>query len=178
MSEVSREERAMVDFENIDVVVAGTDASGRTVFLDPGAPARLSIADAVEAAWVWETGEGACLPCDIGTPAQGMDFPGPGGTKFGVMCFPARSAGKLDLHDSLGDGAEAMTGNTPGMHRSDTIDYEVILSGKVDIVLPDGARRTLGPGSLLVMGGVGHAWENHYDEPCFYAAVVIGLRSA
>ena len=167
----------MVDFDNLDVVVAGTDAAGRAAFPDPGQPQQISIPGAVEAAWVWETAGTPGLPHDIGTPAQSMDFPGPAGTKFGIMCFPARSAGKLDLHDSLGDGAEVMEGDNPGMHRSDTIDYEVILSGKVDIVLPDGARRTLRPGSLLIMGGVGHAWENHYDEPCYYTAVVIGTKA-
>lgn len=164
----------MVDFDHLDVVVAGTDGSGKPAFLDPGKSVRISVPGAVEAAWVWETAGTPELPAGIGRPPQSMNFPGPAGTKFGIMCFPPRSAGKLDLHGSLGDGAEIMEGDNPGMHRSDTIDYEVILSGKVDIVLEDGARRTLRPGSLLVMGGVGHAWENHYDEPCFYTAVVIG----
>ena len=41
----------------------------------------------------------------------------------------------------------------PAMHASDTIDYEVVISGKVDLELPGGKKRTLGPGDLLVMAG-------------------------
>lgn len=167
----------MVDFDNLDIVVAGHDAAGNVTFLDPGKPARLSMPGLVEAAWVWETEGTPSLPGGIGTPPASMDFPKASGTKFGIMCFPAHSAGKLDLHDTLGEGATVIEGDNPGMHQSDSIDYEVILSGKVDIVLPNGERRVLKPGSLLVMGGVGHAWENHYDEPCFYTAVVIGATT-
>lgn len=46
------------------------------------------------------------------------------------------------------------------MHATDSIDYEVVLSGKVDMELPGGKVRTLKPGDLLVMGGVPHAWKN------------------
>jgi hypothetical protein len=60
------------------------------------------------------------------------------------------------------------------MHRSDTIDYEVIISGRVDIELGSGEVRTLVSGSCLVMGGAMHAWNNRYDEACLYAAIMVG----
>jgi quercetin dioxygenase-like cupin family protein len=70
---------------------------------------------------------------------------------------------------------EIGTGN-PALHQSDIIDYEMILSGKIDIVLETGERRTLTAGSYLVMAGIMHAWENRYDEACVYAAVGVGAN--
>ena len=43
------------------------------------------------------------------------------------------------------------------MHSHDTIDYEIVLSGKIDIVLQGNQRRTLKAGDILVMGGLPHA---------------------
>lgn len=61
-------------------------------------------------------------------------------------------------------GAEAM------MHATDTIDYLVILSGRVTLVLETGEAE-LGPGDLVVDRGVFHGWRNPHDEPCIAAVV-------
>jgi len=158
--------------KDVHVVVAETGADGKPCFVEPGAPATFVDPGAVEAMYVWGSQGVPNLADGIGAPPEDMSFPQPGGSKFGIMCFPPNSAGKLSVSKDLAevDHADA------GMHQSDTIDYEVIISGKVDIVLPGNQRRTLGPGSCLVMGGVMHAWENIYDEPCIYAAIVIGAH--
>jgi hypothetical protein len=158
--------------KDIHVVVAGTDGAGNPCFLEPGEPARLSYPGALDASFVWEMPGVPNLAEGIGAAPTDMTFPGPGGSKFGLMCFPPNSAGKLSVPKDLAD----VDDSDAGMHQSDTIDYEVIISGKVDIVLPGNQRRTLTPGSCLVMGGVMHAWENIYDEPCIYAAIVIGAQ--
>ncbi len=63
---------------------------------------------------------------------------------------------------------------TPGapafMHATDTIDYLVIISGHVTLVLEDG-EAALGPGDLVVDRGVMHAWRNDSDAPCVAAVV-------
>jgi quercetin dioxygenase-like cupin family protein len=43
-------------------------------------------------------------------------------------------------------------------HHTDTLDFDMILEGSVDIVLDDGAHR-LGPGDCVVVTGVDHAWK-------------------
>ena len=48
----------------------------------------------------------------------------------------------------------------------------------MDLELPGGKKRTLGPGDLLVMAGVPHAWKNPYDEDCVYIVVTIGYNQA
>jgi hypothetical protein len=159
--------------KTIDLVIAGRDARGRAAFLDPPKAATHCVPGAVQAAYLWGTDKPVAMPGAIGGGVTSVAFPPVGGTRFGLICFPPRSAGKLDMNTHRGaDNADL--GDAPGMHRSDTVDYEIILSGKIDIVLEGGARRTLGPGSCLVMGGVMHAWENTYDEPCIYAVVAIG----
>ncbi|CAM5509143.1 cupin domain-containing protein [Streptomyces hirsutus] len=94
-----------------------------------------------------------------------------------MSSFPAHSSGEVGAND-LGDSMTVTDDDgDAGMHASDTIDYEVVISGKVDLVLPGGKKRTLVPGDLLVMAGVPHAWKNPYDEDCVYIVVTVGFNS-
>lgn len=157
--------------------VATVDDAGQATFDEPAERYVRSMDGVVESTWLWSTGPDATLPADVGRPPTADEplFPPPGGTRFGIVCFPAHSAGKLDMKTRLNGDASSSTGTAPGMHRSQTLDYEVVISGKVDIELEGGETRTLQTGDCLVMGGAMHAWSNHYDEPCVYAAVVVGL---
>lgn len=56
------------------------------------------------------------------------------------------------------------------MHATDTIDYLVILSGHVTLVMEEGDVN-LGPGDFVVDRGVMHGWRNSNDEPCVAAAI-------
>jgi hypothetical protein len=69
----------------------------------------------------------------------------------------------------LGPGSE-----TP-MHHTDTLDLETVVSGEVDLLLDDGAHR-LGPGDLVVLAGVDHAWRAG-PQGCRLSAVLIGTPS-
>ncbi len=60
--------------------------------------------------------------------------------------------------------------STAMMHATDTIDYLVILSGRVTLVVENG-EADLGPGDLIVDRGVLHGWRNDSDEPCIAAGV-------
>jgi hypothetical protein len=162
--------------KEFNLVVAGIGADGRTSFIEPGAPATMSTPGVVDLVWMWAVEGGHSVPHQIGAAPSIGRMPGPDGSAFGVVRFPARSAGKLDVSDLLPDSSEAGQEGNVAMHATDTIDYEIILSGKIDIVLPGNQRRTLKPGDLLVMGGVPHAWENVYDEDCTYVFITIGAK--
>jgi quercetin dioxygenase-like cupin family protein len=58
------------------------------------------------------------------------------------------------------------------MHATDTIDYLVVLSGNVTLVLEEG-EAALGPGDFVVDRGVLHGWRNDHDGPCKAAVVNI-----
>ncbi|NGP09465.1 cupin domain-containing protein [Rhodococcus sp. 14C212] len=159
-----------------ELIIAAVDADGKSYFAEAGEPAALEVPGAIDGAFVWETDGIVSLPLQIGGAPSGMTFPGPGGSKLGLFRFPAHSAGKLDMAAAGTKDAETGVGGEADMHRTDTIDYEIILSGKVDIELPGGQVRTLKPGSVLIMAGAPHAWRNHYDEDCTYVAVVVGAH--
>ena len=58
---------------------------------------------------------------------------------------------------------EFAPGVTPRNHRTDSIDYAVVLSGKIDMPLDD-QMVTLKAGDFLVQRGTVHNWVNRYDE--------------
>lgn len=162
--------------DKFNLVVAATNSDGVVDFLDVAGPATMEVPGAVNGAWYWEVSEGHSLSNFGGVP-EVLDLAKPNGSTLGVMCFPANSAGKLDFEAAdISVGDSDTEHHDPSMHATDTIDYEIVLSGKVDIELPGGKVRTLQPGDLLVMGGVPHAWKNHYDEDCVYIAVTIGFN--
>jgi quercetin dioxygenase-like cupin family protein len=64
---------------------------------------------------------------------------------------------------------EYAPGVTPRNHRTDSIDYAVVLSGEIDMELDD-QLVTLRAGDVLVQRGTIHNWVNRYSVPCVIAA--------
>jgi hypothetical protein len=62
-------------------------------------------------------------------------------------------------------------------HRTNTIDYEYIVSGRIDLLMEDGSAVTLGPGDVNVQLGGVHQWWNRYEEPCVLAIIMVGVDS-
>jgi quercetin dioxygenase-like cupin family protein len=63
-------------------------------------------------------------------------------------------------------------GVTPRNHRTDSIDYAVVISGAIEMEL-DGGVVKLSAGDLLVQRGTIHNWVNRGTEPCLIAFVLI-----
>ena len=53
----------------------------------------------------------------------------------------------------------------PLMHRTRSLDYAIILSGEIDMMLDDGDVH-LKPGDVIVQQATNHAWVNRGKEPC------------
>ena len=53
----------------------------------------------------------------------------------------------------------------PMMHRTRTLDYAVILSGEIDMMLDDTSVH-LGQGDVIVQQATNHGWVNHGTQPC------------
>ena len=62
------------------------------------------------------------------------------------------------------------------MHRSDTIDVGIVVSGEIWMELDDGAETLLRTGDCLVLNGTIHAWHNRADEPCVFAMAAVGAQ--
>jgi quercetin dioxygenase-like cupin family protein len=66
-------------------------------------------------------------------------------------------------------------GVSPRNHRTDSIDYAVVISGQIDMVL-DTETVTLKAGDVLVQRGTVHNWINNSKEPCVIAFVLVSAK--
>jgi quercetin dioxygenase-like cupin family protein len=66
-------------------------------------------------------------------------------------------------------------GVSPRNHRTDSIDYAVVISGEIDMQLDD-STVTLKAGDVLVQRGTIHNWINKTDKPCVIGFVLIDAK--
>jgi quercetin dioxygenase-like cupin family protein len=96
--------------------------------------------------------------------------------------FPVDNAGDVDTAQretglTLANGTvfrvvEFGPGNAPRIHRTDSIDYAVVISGEIDMELDDSVVH-LKAGDVLVQRGTIHNWVNKGTEPCRIAFILI-----
>ena len=67
-------------------------------------------------------------------------------------------------------------GVAPRNHRTDSIDYAVVMSGEIDMDL-DGTTVHLKAGDVLVQRGTIHNWINKGTEPCVIAFTLVSAKS-
>jgi quercetin dioxygenase-like cupin family protein len=99
--------------------------------------------------------------------------------------FPVDNTGEADeglreTGTTLDNGTvfrilELAPGNTPRMHRTDSLDYAVIMSGEIDMEL-DGSTTHLKAGDVVVQRGTVHNWVNRGTQPCVIAFVLIAAK--
>ncbi|HMA70275.1 MAG TPA: cupin domain-containing protein [Xanthobacteraceae bacterium] len=66
-------------------------------------------------------------------------------------------------------------GVVPRNHRTDSIDYAVVLAGEIDMEL-DCSTTRLRAGDVLVQRGTIHNWVNRGTEPCIIAFVLVDAK--
>jgi mannose-6-phosphate isomerase-like protein (cupin superfamily) len=166
-------------------VVTGHDSAGKSVFVSDGPPRMNGIPEAgvgIAAVWATDHGMTAVPGSDDPTRAMTTYVPGDGGTRFLVTVLPPESGG---TSSPLLEGAEPATGgfpglneamepDNPGMHTTDTVDYDIIMSGELWLELDDGAVVHLRPGDIVIQNGTRHAWRNRGTEPCVMYSVLVG----
>ncbi len=62
-----------------------------------------------------------------------------------------------------------------GMHRNDTVDYNIIISGEI-YAKTDAGEVLLHPGDVLIQRGTNHTWHNRGKVPCIFASVMISAN--
>ena len=67
-------------------------------------------------------------------------------------------------------------GVTPRNHRTDSIDYAVVISGEIEMELDDGVVAKLKAGDVLVQRGTIHNWVNRGTEACVVAFVLVSAK--
>jgi mannose-6-phosphate isomerase-like protein (cupin superfamily) len=161
-------------------VVTGHDASGRAVVLiDGNAPnAKLRKATGLTSTLLWVT-DGS--PADNSGNKDGADrdigvAPPERGSIFRMVDFPpASEAGTVDnatMLKEMGLSGGHADPRHATMHRTRSVDYAVVISGEIDMLLDD-SEVHLEAGDVLVQRGTNHAWENRGTESCRIAFVLI-----
>ena len=99
--------------------------------------------------------------------------------------FPVNNTGDADeglrkVATTLKNGTvfrvvEFAPGVAPRNHRTDSIDYAVVVSGEIDMELDDSVVR-LKAGDVLVQRGTIHNWVNRTTQPCVMAFILIDAK--
>lgn len=126
-------------------------------------------------------------PADItGTRDRAAGFKGIapplGGSVFRIVDFPPMTTEMeaLDVNYQQQHVGElspkrGLPPRHPFMHRTRSVDYALILSGEIDMLLDEGEIH-LKAGDVLVQQGTNHAWVNRGAEPCRIAFVLIDAK--
>lgn len=123
---------------------------------------------------LWGMDGMATFPDDGQKPFVTGLYPPPGGHRIHISRFSAGSTVKPADGDNLVNTGRDGSHAVPGMHKSDTADFDIILAGEIDCVLSDGTKLTFRAGEVVVMNGADHAWQNNGTEDAVVAFVMIG----
>ena len=172
-------------------VVTGHDKNGRSVVVFDGATPRTVNFAAIPGhafAQVWTTPASPVVPASNTDPTEGQVdlLPGAGGTSLLIVTFPPDSTMSEPGFDPIAAGEECMARmpdlartfepECPGMHRTDTVDYAIVLSGEIWLEVDDGNDTLLRPTDVVVQQGTRHAWRNKSDAQAVVAFFMVGAR--
>jgi quercetin dioxygenase-like cupin family protein len=139
-------------------IVTGHDDQGMSIIraVDVLTP---SLIDSGDAAFqlVWAT---PTVPVDLNDGTDGM--------------LPA---GKTLHGGSVIRIVDMLPGKSSPLHRSYSIDYGIILSGRLELVLDDGSVTPLSPGDIVVQRATNHLWRNpSTTQICRIAFILIEAK--
>ncbi|AVA26158.1 cupin domain-containing protein [Rhizobium sp. NXC24] len=162
---------------------------GKSVFISDGPTPNAHRYDSVPGhltSVVYATPARPSLPQDHAeqAPPKILITPEPGGTKLMIVVFPPDSVfATVDPVAAFEEQAvhvpgliQAFEADAPGMHTTNTIDYDIVLDGEVWLELDDGAETLLKQGDIVVQCGTRHAWRNKSGKPATMCFVLIGAE--
>jgi quercetin dioxygenase-like cupin family protein len=157
-------------------VVTGHDQRGVSVFADDGpVPVVRTAPDGALFYEVWGTGampapvsateSDPTVPSNTGLTNTGLTNTGLTNTGSAVTVPPAPNGTKIRIN-------EFPPGVVSPMHRTQSVDYGIVLEGEVVLVLDD-SETTLRPGDVVVQRGTAHRWENRTEATARMAFILI-----
>jgi len=171
-------------------IVTGHDDAGRSIILSDAPPERVQKLGEHGPTFfeIWNTRE---TPAKIDRrsgepPEDRLTLPPPkNGTRIRVLEIPPETDEVRNLdpdaarkHFAEVGAADAATHRAdakaphPLMHRTETIDYGIVLEGEVVLILDTG-ETTVRAGDIVIQRGTNHAWANRSDRPCRIAFILI-----
>jgi len=163
-------------------VVTKLDSSGKAVVMFDGAVQLKSLRSPNPAGEMWVTDKS--LPdfnwsADRALTKVGL-VPPKNGTIFRIVDFVPLSPEaerKMDINlmmKVVGEHAPArgLPPRHPMMHRTRSLDYAIIMSGEIDMLLDEGEVH-LKAGDVVVQQATNHAWVNRGRKPCRVAFILM-----
>ena len=139
-------------------VITGHDARGRAIVkIDETAKNVISSRPGAESCVIWSS---------TGFPVNNDGDADPSATPIGTTI----ANGTVFRIVSFGPGV------SPRNHRTDSIDYAVVISGEIDMELDDGVSVKLKAGDVMVQRGTIHNWVNREKAPCVIAFVLVSSK--
>jgi hypothetical protein len=174
-----------MNLPDIRRVVTADDVKGRSRIIED-APATairtVSGRPGYRAVNVWRTAESpAGIEAKDGTSEHHGILPPKGGTILRIIDFPPEPSDREELKRMLDatfggiykDAAhDKRPGVHPGMHRTETLDYALVLEGEIYAVMDEG-EALLRAGDVLIQRGTNHAWANRSSRTARIAFVLI-----
>lgn len=169
-------------------IVTGHDAQGRSNITFEGVASNVMDLEGwpgLRITELWATEE---MPIDndgqVDRGARPIRHdPTPNGTIFRVVEIPPEPASGVDTSAAF---AQMGSHNVPDagdrarhamMHVTDSVDYLVVMSGEMHMLMEDG-EVLLKTGDCIVQRGTKHAWVNRSGKPCIIAAVLVDAKRA
>jgi mannose-6-phosphate isomerase-like protein (cupin superfamily) len=170
-------------------VVTGHDAQNRAVILSDAPPPRVQRVGDHGPVFheVWNTRETpARIDRASGEPAENQLTlrPPKNGTRIRVLDIPPETDAleKMDAESAREHFAEVGAGEVstagaeaaphPLMHRTETIDYGIVLEGEITLIV-DRGETLVRAGDIIIQRGTNHAWANRSGRNCRIAFILI-----
>ena len=145
-------------------VVTGHDKSGKSIVLSDGLPPiGLKFPERGVAFFeIWSTNASpAPLSAAEAEPTHEL-----------VELAPKSRGTVIRILDFLPGFSKESSGTRPFIHRTETVDYGIVLEGEIFLLL-DESEVHLKAGDVVVQRGTDHAWENRSDRPARMAFVLV-----
>lgn len=147
-------------------IVTGHDREGKSIVVADGPPPPASAPSSrvVNFVELWSTQSD---PAELG--AEIAKEP----TERPFSLGPGAHGSVLRLVDF----APEPPGATPRMHRTETLDYGIVLEGEIYMILDD-SETLVRAGDIVVQRGTDHAWQNRSNAPCRMAFILLAGQFA
>ena len=156
-------------------IVTAHDASGRSVIASDTEVPSLGFGTRGGSLYpTWGRDEVAQYPDDGEQPRWSSPWPPIGGCRLTVFELPPGDSQEFDqfILDTVGPFAD---NDRPGMHSSPTLDFDIVLQGRVGLEL-DEEEVILSPGDIVVQNGTVHRWHNRGSTTAQIVAVAVGAK--
>jgi quercetin dioxygenase-like cupin family protein len=143
------------DLPPVQRVVTGHNEHGRAVFKSEDVtPTKMIPSGDASFLLIWTT---ETVPADNNDETDGR----------------IRDAGLTLNQGSVIRIVDMLPGKESPMHRTNSIDYGIVMEGEIELELEDGAKRTVRQGGIIIQRGTNHLWRNTSDKVTRIAFILI-----